>query len=100
MPSNSHRLLWLYYSHYRVPEGFFKPTRRFESIDFIFFDGTGESAFRWDAELGMSRVLLSEACESDRSWRACLPVLERKQCECLKSPSGDIFIVMIVKTSD
>ena len=65
-------MLSLYYSHYRVPEGFFKPTRRFESIDFIFFDGTGESAFRWDAGLGMSSVLLSEAYESDRSWR-CLP---------------------------
>jgi len=31
----SHWLLSLYYSHYRVPEGFFKPTRCFESIDFI-----------------------------------------------------------------
>ena len=65
-------MLSLYYSHYRVPEGFFKPTRRFESIDFIFFDGTGESAFRCGAELGMSRALLSEACERDESWR-CLP---------------------------
>ena len=32
--------------------------------------------FRGDAGLGMNRVLLSEVCESDRSWRACLPVLE------------------------
>ena len=38
----------------------------------FFFERTGESAFRWRAELGMSRVLLSEAYESDRSWR-CLP---------------------------
>ena len=38
----------------------------------FFFDGTGESPFRWDAGLEMSRVLLSEACESYRTWR-CLP---------------------------
>ena len=48
----------------------------------------------------MSRALLSEACERDESCRACLPVLEREQCDCLKSPSRDIFIVMIVKASD
>ena len=47
---------------------------------FIFcFESTGESAFRWDAGLGMRRVLLHSACESDRSWRACLPVLELRQ---------------------
>ena len=40
---------------------------------FIFcFGSTGESAFRWDAGLGMSRALLSEACERDESCR-CLP---------------------------
>ena len=38
----------------------------------FFFEGTGESAFRCGAELGMSRALLSEACERDESWR-CLP---------------------------
>ena len=71
------------------PRAFLSQRYNFESIDFIFFDGTGESAFRWDAELGMSQTgYYSEACESDRSWRACLPVLERKQCECLKSPSN------------
>ena len=68
---------------------------------FIFcFESTGESAFRWDAGLGMSKALLSEAYESDRHGGACLPVLELEQCECLKSPSGGIFIVMIVKASD
>ena len=66
----------------------------------FFLRRTGESAFRWDAWLGMSRVLLSEAYEVTGHGGACLPVLERKQCECLKSPSGDIFIVMIVKASD
>ena len=54
------------------PRAFLSQRYSFESIDFIFFDGTGESAFRWDAGLGMSSVLLSEAYESDRSWR-CLP---------------------------
>ena len=38
----------------------------------FFFEGTGESAFRCGAELGMSRALLSEACERDESCR-CLP---------------------------
>ena len=52
------------------------------------------------AELGMSRALLSEAYEVTGHGGAYLPVLERKQCECLKSPSGDIFIVMIVKAPD
>ena len=66
----------------------------------FFFERTGESAFRWDAGLEMSRELLSEAYEVTGHGGACLPVLERKQCECLKSPSGDIFIVMIVKASD
>ena len=47
-----------------------------------------ESAFRWGAKLGMSRALLSEAYESDRHGGACLPVLEREQCDCLKSPSN------------
>ena len=47
--------------------------------------------FRWGAKLGMSRVLLSEAYESDRHGGACLPVLERKQCDCLKSPSEGRF---------
>ena len=65
---------------------------RFQSFSvnlfYFFFEGTGESAFRWGAELGMSRALLSEACERDESWRACLPVLEREQCDCLKSPSN------------
>ena len=54
------------------PRAFLSQRNSFESIDFIFFDGTGESAFRCGAGLGMSRVLLSEAYESDRSWR-CLP---------------------------
>ena len=49
---------------------------RFQSCSvnlfYFFFDGTGESAFRWDAGLGMSKALLSEVCERDRSWR-CLP---------------------------
>ena len=54
------------------PRVFLSQRNCFESIDFIFFDGTGESAFRWDAGLGMSRALLSEACERDESWR-CLP---------------------------
>ena len=54
------------------PRAFLSQRYGFESIDFIFFDGTGESAFRWDAGLGVSRALLSEAFESDRSWR-CLP---------------------------
>ena len=48
----------------------------------------------------MSRALLSEACERDKSWQ-CLPSgLKLEQRDCLKSPSGDIFIVMIVKASD
>ena len=38
----------------------------------FFFESKGESAFRCGAELGMSRALLSEACERDKSWR-CLP---------------------------
>ena len=49
---------------------------RFQSCSvnlfYFFFESTGESAFRWGAELGMSRELLSEACERDESWR-CLP---------------------------
>ena len=49
---------------------------RFQSCSvnlfYFFFEGTGESAFRCGAELGMSRALLSEACERDKSWR-CLP---------------------------
>ena len=56
---------------------------------FIFcFESTGESAFRWDAGLGMSRVLLSELVRGTDHGGTCLPVLERKQCECLKSPSN------------
>lgn len=39
----------------------------------------------------MSRVLLFRACEGDRNGRACLPVLELKQRECLKSPSEGRF---------
>ena len=70
------------------PRAFLSQRNCFESIDFIFFDGTGESAFRCGAGLGMSRVLLSEACEVTGHGGACLPVLERKQCECLKSPSN------------
>ena len=58
------------------PRAFLSQRYSFESIDFIFFDGTGESAFRWGKGLGMSRVLLSEAYESDRHGGACLPVLE------------------------
>ena len=51
------------------PRAFLSQRYRFESIDFIFFfERTGESAFRCGAGLGMSRALLSEACESDRSW--------------------------------
>ena len=38
----------------------------------FFLRRDGESAFRRGAELWMSRALLSEAFESDRSWR-CLP---------------------------
>ena len=49
---------------------------RFQSCSvnlfYFFFEGTGESAFRWGAKLGMSRALLSEACECGESWR-CLP---------------------------
>ena len=55
------------------PRAFLSQRNCFESIDFIFcFNSTGESAFRWGAELGMSRALLSEACECGESWR-CLP---------------------------
>ena len=55
------------------PRAFLSQRNCFESIDFIFcFNSTGESAFRWGAELGMSRALLSEACERDESCR-CLP---------------------------
>ena len=54
------------------PRTFLSQRNYFESIDFIFFEGTGESAFRRGAELGMSRALLSEACERDESWW-CLP---------------------------
>ena len=40
-------------------------------MDFIFcFESTGESAFRWSAGLGMSRVLLFGACEGDRTWQS------------------------------
>ena len=49
---------------------------RFQSCSvnlfYFFFDGTGESAFRWDAGLEMSRELLSEAFESDETGQ-CLP---------------------------
>ena len=38
----------------------------------FFFESKGESEFRYGAELGMRRALLSEACERDESWR-CLP---------------------------
>ena len=55
------------------PRAFLSQRNYFESIDFIFcFNGTGESAFLWDAELGMRRALLSVACERDESWR-CFP---------------------------
>ena len=54
------------------PRAFLSQRYSFESIDFIFFESAGESAFRWGAKLGMSRVLLFEVYESDRSWR-CLP---------------------------
>ena len=46
-PSNSHRVHSLYYSHYRVPEGFLSQRYGFESIDFIFPSMGRESAFRW-----------------------------------------------------
>ena len=36
----------------------------------------------------MSRALLSEAYEVTGHGGACLPVLEREQCDCLKSPSN------------
>ena len=53
---------------------------RFQSCSvnlfYFFLRRDGESAFRCGAELGVSRALLSEACERDESWRACLPVLE------------------------
>ena len=49
---------------------------RFQSCSvnlfYFFLRRDGESAFRCGAELGVSRALLSEAFESDRSWR-CLP---------------------------
>ena len=49
---------------------------RFQSCSvnlfYFFLRRDGESAFRWGAELGMSRALPSEACERDESWR-CLP---------------------------
>ena len=71
------------------PRAFLSQRNCFESIDFIFcFNSTGESAFRWGAELGMSRVLLSELVRGTDHGGTCLPVLERKQCECLKSPSN------------
>ena len=55
------------------PRAFLSQRNSFESIDFIFcFNSTGESAFRCGTDLGMSRALLSEACERDKSWR-CLP---------------------------
>ena len=46
------------------------------NLFYFFFEGTGESAFRCGAGLGMSRVLLSEACEVTGHGGACLPVLE------------------------
>ena len=40
---------------------------RFQSCSvnlfYFFFEGTGESAFRWGAGLGMSKALLSETYE-------------------------------------
>ena len=42
------------------------------NLFYFFLRRDGESAFRWGAELGMSRALPSEACERDESWR-CLP---------------------------
>ena len=61
------------------PRAFLSQRNCFESIDFIFFDGTGESAFRCRAELGMSRGLLSETYEVTGHVGACLPVLELEQ---------------------
>ena len=58
------------------PRAFLSQRYGFESIDFIFFDGTGESAFRCRAELGMSRALLSELVRGTDHGGACLPVLE------------------------
>ena len=59
------------------PRAFLSQRNCFESIDFIFcFNSTGESAFRWGAELGMSRGLLSETYEVTGHVGACLPVLE------------------------
>ena len=42
------------------------------NLFYFFLRRDGESAFRCGAELGVSRALLSEACERDESWR-CLP---------------------------
>ena len=56
---------------------------RFQSCSvnlfYFFFEGTGESAFRCGAELGMSRGLLSETYEVTGHVGACLPVLELEQ---------------------
>ena len=49
----------------------------------FFFERTGESEFRCGAGLGMSRVLLSEAYESDRSWRCLPPGLGTATTECV-----------------
>ena len=46
-----------------------------QPVFIFFFDGTGESAFRCGAELGMSRVLLSELVRVASHGGACLPVL-------------------------
>ena len=65
------------------PRAFLSQRYSFESIDFIFFESAGESAFRWGAKLGMSRGLLSEAYEVTGHGGACLPVLElRPQSVC------------------
>ena len=71
------------------PRAFLSQRNCFESIDFIFFfESKGESAFRWGAVLGMSRALLSEACESDETGQ-CLPSgLGTATTECVQGGTG------------
>ena len=49
----------------------------------FFFEGTGESAFRWGAELGMRRALLSEACEGGGAWQSLPSSLGTATTECV-----------------
>ena len=69
-PSNSHRLLFAIVVTIESEDGSF-PIVQCQPASF-FFNSTGESAFQCGVELGMSRALLSEVCESDESWQ-CLP---------------------------